>query len=222
MARARRFAAVVFDMDGTLTRPGAINFARLRARLALPPGADILTHTAQQPLHLRAAAYAIIAEEEALGLRNVAPMQGAAELFAALPQLRAPALRTGILTRNSDAVLQATHAALALPHTFDLMLSRDWRGGPPKPHPAALLHMAAAWGLAPELCVMVGDHSDDVLAGRSAGFYTVAIGEDAEARALADLAISSLAELVPLLAQSLPAAADAAAASAAAVSAPSQ
>ncbi len=199
----RRFLAAVFDMDGTLTRPGAINFARLRSRLALPPGADILTHTAQQPLHLRAAAYAIIAEEEELGLKNVQAMAGAVELFTALPHLRGPRLRTGILTRNSDAVLQRTHAALALPHEFDLMLSRDWPGGPPKPHPAALLHMAAAWGIAPCSCIMVGDHSDDVMAGRNAGYYTVAIGEDAEARALADHAIDSLAELLPLLSQTL-------------------
>jgi phosphoglycolate phosphatase len=127
-------------------------------------------------------------------------MHGAAELFAALPQLREPALRTGILTRTSDAVLQATHAALALPHAFDLTLSRDWPGGPPKPHPAALLHMAAAWGLPPSACVMVGDHSDDLLAGRAAGFFTVLIGEDVAARAHADHCITSLAELVPLLA----------------------
>ncbi len=199
-ATRRRFLACVFDLDGTLTRPGAIDFARLRARLAIPPGADILGHTAAQPPERRAAAHAIIAEEEELGLANVQAMTGAAELCAFFRQRAAPQLRTGILTRNNDSVMHRTLAGLALPHAFDLTLSRDWPGGPPKPHPAALLHMAAAWGLPPSACVMVGDHSDDLLAGRAAGFFTVLIGEDVAARAHADHCITSLAELVPLLA----------------------
>jgi phosphoglycolate phosphatase-like HAD superfamily hydrolase len=191
----------VFDLDGTLTRPGAIDFARLRARLALQPGEDILGHTAALPTPAqRAAAHAIIAEEEELGLARVEAMAGAAELCAFFPQRPPPLLRTGVLTRNSERVMERTLAALALPHAFDLTLSRDWPGGPPKPHPAALLHMAAAWGLAPADCVMVGDHSDDLLAGRAAGFTTVLIGEDREARAHADHCITSLAELLPLLA----------------------
>jgi len=44
----------------------------------------------------------------------------------------------------------------------------------PKPHPAPLLHAAAALGVAPSRCVYVGDDARDVQAGRAAGMSTVA------------------------------------------------
>ena len=42
--------AVLFDLDGTLSRPGAIDFLRLRARLAMPPShPDCCAATRQRP-----------------------------------------------------------------------------------------------------------------------------------------------------------------------------
>jgi hypothetical protein len=58
----RRLRALVLDMDGTLTMPGAIDFARMRARLLMPPaGGDILTHVASDPA-LQSARAAIVEE----------------------------------------------------------------------------------------------------------------------------------------------------------------
>lgn len=194
----RRISAVVFDLDGTLTLPGAIDFARMRERIRCPKASDILAHVEQSPAAERAALHAIIAEEEELGLARVQPMAGTTELFAHL-RARTPRLLTGILTRNNASVMERTLRQLALPWSFDMELSRDWSGGPPKPHPAALLHMARQWGLHPSDCMMVGDSDDDILAGSAAGFTTVAIGRDAKALALAQHSIQSLAELVPIL-----------------------
>ena len=194
----RRVSAVVFDLDGTLTLPGAIDFARMRERILCPSTSDILAHVEQRPLAERAALHAMIAEEEELGLARVQPMVGTTELFAHL-RARTPRLLTGILTRNNNSVMARTLSQMALPWSFDLELSRDWSGGPPKPHPAALLHMAHQWGVEPSECIMVGDSDDDVLAGRAAGFTTVAIGKDARAVALAHHSIQSLAELVAIL-----------------------
>ena len=192
----RAFRAIVFDLDGTLTAPGAIDFARLRARLRAPAGVDVLTHAGADPELL-----AIIAEEEELGLQRARLNAGAPELLAFLQQQRAPRLFTGILTRNNDAVLRRTLAALPplAAHAFDAALSRDWPGGPPKPHPAALLHMAREWRVETSQCIMVGDWVDDIAAGKGAGFHTVAIGTDAATRGMADAAIDSLAELIPML-----------------------
>ncbi|MGZ6779075.1 MAG: HAD-IA family hydrolase, partial [Mycobacterium sp.] len=45
-----------------------------------------------------------------------------------------------------------------------------------KPHPAPLLEAARRIGVAPELCVYVGDDKRDVEAGRAAGMATVVAG----------------------------------------------
>lgn len=69
-----------------------------------------------------------------------------------------------------------------------------------KPHPAPVLAAAAALGVPPEACVMVGDTTMDVLAGRRAGAQTVGVlcgfGEQAELeRAGANLVLTTTAEL---------------------------
>ena len=58
------FAALVFDMDGTLTRP-ALNFMDIRAELGLPPGEDLVRQIdALGPREQRAAWAVIEAHEE--------------------------------------------------------------------------------------------------------------------------------------------------------------
>ena len=58
---ARRLRAVVFDLDGTLSRPGAIDFLRLRARLAMPSShLDILEWCKAQPAERHAALLRVV------------------------------------------------------------------------------------------------------------------------------------------------------------------
>lgn len=204
----RTIRAVVFDLDGTLSKPGAIDFARLRRRLQIPASSDILSWAKQQP-HA-SELLGIIAEEEELGLANLQRMDGLEELFLHL-RSRAPLLRTGILTRNSESVMHrslhtlgfhspsvAQEGAAPPLHTFDMLLSREW--GPPKPHPAALLHMAASWGVEPFEMVMIGDSGDDTLAAKAAGAIAISIGDDAEAQQHAHHRIpNDLKHLIPLL-----------------------
>ena len=192
---ARKVSAIVFDLDGTLTKPNAINFARLRERLQCPAGVDVLEYSKGRPDLQR-----IIEEEEEEALARVELNEGAAELFAHLNSRPGTArLFTGILTRNNEKTMHKTLAALPLEHKFDLLVSREWEGGPPKPHPAALQWMASTWKVPPEHCVMVGDWKDDILAGMGASFYTVAIGDDATTRSLAHHSVSSLSELIDLV-----------------------
>ena len=200
----RRLRAIVCDMDGTLTVPGSIDFKRLRSRLACPPGVDVLTFCdlAASPEE-RAARHALIVEEEMLGLRDTRLMPDIAALarFAAAR----PSLRWALLTRNNKAA--AAHNVLALGAAgvrFDAVLSREWAGGPPKPHPAALLHLAGAWGYAPGELAMVGDAEDDIMCGRAAGATAVLIGGgegEPGAKENAHHCVASLTALVELLGQ---------------------
>jgi HAD superfamily hydrolase (TIGR01549 family) len=191
----------VFDLDGTLTKPGAIDFARLRARLAMPSShPDILGWTAEQPPHEREKLARIIEEEEQAGLDNLHLNTGAEALFAFLAA-RTPRLYSGVLTRNNEGVMRQSLARLDLlggRHAFDTLVSRDFAGAP-KPSPDGLLHMASAWRIHASEIFMVGDAPDDMQAARAAGALAVAIGDDAEAAQLAHRRVRTLCELVPLL-----------------------
>ncbi|HNT53382.1 MAG TPA: HAD family hydrolase [Anaerolineaceae bacterium] len=69
-----------------------------------------------------------------------------------------------------------------------------------KPFPHPIRHAAAALGVAPEHCLMIGDTTVDIRAGRAAGAQTVGVlcgfGSERELhRAGADLILNSTAEL---------------------------
>lgn len=88
-------------MDGTLTEPGQIDFQRIRKRLSIPDGADILTHIESLPsAEARDAALAVVVEEEVLGFHDVKLQAGAERVVDWLRRTRG--LRIGLATRNND------------------------------------------------------------------------------------------------------------------------
>jgi HAD superfamily hydrolase (TIGR01549 family) len=198
--------AVVFDMDGTLTMGGAIDFAEIRRRLAIPPGARILEHiaTAAVDEEERKRMMQVVVEEEEAGIARTAARE---DLVEATARLRDRGVRMALVTRNMRAAV--THFVdniLRDATVFDVCLDRSFH--PPKPEPACILHiMKEHWpDLGCHQVVMVGDHSDDILCGQRAGVRTVAIGsgDDADesfrsAAALADASVHTLHELVDLL-----------------------
>jgi phosphoglycolate phosphatase len=73
-----------------------------------------------------------------------------------------------------------------------------------KPSPDPILWVAEQLNLPPEACLMIGDTTVDMIAGKSAGAQTVGVlsgfGEEEELRAKgADLILPSVADLAPLL-----------------------
>lgn len=185
---------VVFDLDGTLTLPHAIDFKRMRERCGIPQGEDIIHWVNSQPEPERSRLHAIVEEEEEAGLARMALMPGALQLLDWLAERRVP---RAVLTRNNESAMLRTLALLERPDAFSVLLSRSFH--PPKPAPDALHHIASRWALHPSQLIMVGDSSDDMLAGRGAGALAVCIGADARARALADHVVESMEELLALL-----------------------
>ena len=193
---------VLFDMDGTLTRPGAIDFAAMRARVGAPAGVDVLAHVASfSSAAERDALLGIIVEEEERGLQRMELADHAREVLDFLAERRVP---RGLITRNNDAAMRRTVALLGRDDAFDVMLSRSFT--PTKPRPEPLLHIVEKWRLEPARVAMVGDAIDDVQCARAAGAFAILIGPDAQCRffkealPLADAAVASLAELRELLA----------------------
>ena len=161
----------VFDMDGTLT-VAVHDFTAIRVALEIPPEDDILTHLAALPAEVAATKHAWLLEHEReLALGSVAA-DGAVELVR---ELAARGYRLGILTRNARELAHVTLQAIGLADCFaaDDVLGRE--DAPPKPEPGGLLKLAAAWQVAPEEMVMVGDYRFDLDCGRAAGTRTVLV-----------------------------------------------
>lgn len=61
---------VVWDMDGTLTERGSIDFKRMRRRCKVPDGEDIIAFVRSRPPSEQGILNEILVEEERLGIKN--------------------------------------------------------------------------------------------------------------------------------------------------------
>ena len=166
-----RYRAVLFDFDGTLTHPGALDFAALRRALDCPPGTLILEHIDALPSEeLRAEKHRILDDFETAAARASMPNKGAEDTVRLL--LR-KGVRIGILTRNTRAsVLTSLVNFPSLKETdFGVILTRE-SGGRPKPSPDGVFTAAAALGVAVGSLLVVGDFVFDIAAGAAAGAAT--------------------------------------------------
>jgi HAD superfamily hydrolase (TIGR01549 family) len=158
--------AVVFDLDGTLTRP-VLDFARIRAEIGLAAdGRSIVDQMNALPGPERERAWAIMEAHEERAADVAEPNAGVGELFARIARL---GLLTAVVTRNSSRTAARALARLEL--GINRIIARD-AGLPIKPDPAALLALMREWRLAAPELLMVGDYRYDVEAGRAAGTLT--------------------------------------------------
>ena len=179
---------VIFDMDGTLTRP-VIDFAEMRRRLDLPEG-DILATIRAWPPERQRRAFAIIEALEADARERMALQPGARELLETLERL---GLERGLLTRNTLETVRRLQELI--PVRFSAVVTRDFPTF--KPDPAPALHIASLWRLPPSAILLVGDYRDDLICGRQAGMFTVLLLEarNRQWASLADWTVPSLDEL---------------------------
>ncbi len=193
--------AVLFDFDGTLTIPGAIDFEAMRSAVGCPPGRSILAYVESiaDPSRRREAESAIEAIELSAADR-AGEQPGAAELLA---YLRRTAIKIGILTRNSRASIERSLACMSgfSAADFDLIITRD-DDPAVKPSPEGVLAACARFDLSPSEVMVVGDYLYDVEAGQAAGAPTVFFDSAPErdfVRPTADYQIRSLPELIDLV-----------------------
>lgn len=190
-------AGAVFDLDGTLTAPGAIDFARIRERIGMRERGSILhwieAHVTD-PDEIREM-HAVIVDEETRGLERMQLANGFGALVDALTG-RAETLRTAISTRNNEDALEAFDALLrrsghpSSADLFHVQLARDHHSEhlgrviENKPSHEPVHEIVRLWGwterfrphvahehdaaLHDEL-IFLGDDIDDCLAARRAG-----------------------------------------------------
>ncbi|WP_077037555.1 HAD-IA family hydrolase [Pelomonas sp. KK5] len=210
------FAAVLFDLDGTLidSAPdlaGAANDMRAARGLA-PVAYELLRErcgsgargmlggafdVAPGDERFEPLKHEFLDLYEARMLRHTRVFDEVAVLLQDLT------LPWGIVTNKAERFALPIAAALGL-HRAAAVVGGDTTGHT-KPHPAPLLEAARRLGVEPARCLYVGDDERDVTAGRAAGMATAAVrwgyvghGKPIEAWG-ADFLLSVPGELLKLL-----------------------
>jgi HAD superfamily hydrolase (TIGR01509 family) len=220
---ASRVRGVLFDIDGTLadTDDQAVRFAaRVLSRLHVAStgrSSDMLARrlvmAAEGPANallnladrlmldelVRPAVNGIDRRREGRTQRSPTLVPGVEALLESL----AAKFRLAIVTTRGDVRTRRFLAASHLARFFtSVVTARSTRRTKPNPEP--VLRAAEQLGLSPQECVIVGDTTVDIRAGRAAGAQTIGVlcgfGEREELdRAGADLILTTTADLASVL-----------------------
>ncbi|MBZ8117178.1 HAD family hydrolase [Roseovarius sp. LXJ103] len=203
MRNTRHIEGIVFDKDGTLfdfhttwnvwtsdliqsladahdvppTRIAeAVQFDL--ATRAFHPDSPIIAATNREGAEAIASALPGVSvdmiEEEMMLSAAHAPLAPAVDLAPFLDDLKARGLKLGVMTNDSEYGARAHLTSAGVLERFDFVAGFD-SGFGGKPAPAPLLAFARSVGLDPEACVMVGDSTHDLMAGRAARMGTVGV-----------------------------------------------
>lgn len=177
----RTFAAVLFDMDGTLvdssaaivrcwatwaTERGLTQEQLLGAHGHGRPAADVVAQLV--PPEEVAQAAARVAELEVADVADVVQLPGVADLLAGLP-----VASWAVVTSCTRPLAAARTAAAGLPSPGALVTVDDVERG--KPDPACFVLGAARLGVDPADCLVVEDAPAGLAAARAAGCATLAV-----------------------------------------------
>lgn len=198
-----RVKGVLFDFDGTLTRPGLLDFAIIKKAMQCPADTAILEYIASLPPGKRRERCERILESfEAQSAERAEPNADAEDILLFLRSLD---MALGIITRNR---LCSVLAALrqfkdVAPSDFAAVITRE-NAAMPKPDPEGVLLAGERMGVPAKNLLVVGDYLFDIEAGRSAGATTVFLdnGTLSPHGALADFTISRLGELKEIITRS--------------------
>lgn len=178
--RPFRILGVIFDFDGTLTQPGALDFDALHEAVGCPREIGLLEFLSRlRDPEERRRKEAILNAAEIEAAERCRPNEGAAELVSFLHDNRVP---MAIITRNSRVAVDIAFAHLPEidPTWFEAILTRDLPVNP-KPFPDGVELAARKLGTERGNLLMVGDHDFDIEAGRRAGTITMFLRNDAKA-----------------------------------------
>jgi len=205
MVGAYRIDAVVFDFDGTLTEPGALDFSVIKMAIGCPDHTPVLEFMAQVTDPVRRADMARELDRfEMAGAAISRPNTGAEMILARIRQLGLP---VGILTRNSRASVERAlenfdQCTIA---DIDVLVNRE---DPVKIKPSGegVRLAASRLNVDPAHVLMVGDFLFDIQAGRRAGALTAYLtnGRPSPKDLDAHVVVQTLAELEPFLTDGAP------------------
>ena len=198
--------AVLFDFDGTLTKPGSIDFNLIKRAIGCPAESFILEYIETLGNHVqKKKAISALEEFENKAADSSEPNKGAEEL---LLYLRSNGLSTGIISRNSlESIKRSFHNFKEIKFSdFDVIITRD-NSVKPKPYADGVILAAKKLKVDVKELVVVGDFLFDIQAGKDAGSITVFLNNRLEhnfSDPESDYTISQLDELKDVIRPGLP------------------
>ena len=142
------------------------------------PGSVVIAATAAETADQIRRVLPDLEKDALLGRMNAAasgvPQIEAVPLVGYFDMLRALGFKLGIATNDAEAPARTHLTRAGVADHFDFIAGYDsGHGG--KPAPGQLLAFCAQTGLDPQTCLMVGDSTHDLHAGRAAGMWTVGV-----------------------------------------------
>ena len=168
--RTKRIKGVLFDFDGTLTLPGALDFPSIKKEMSCPPEMPVLEFIEVQSAEKRKILLEVLNIREALAAEQSQPNEGAERC---LSELKRRGILFGIHTRNSLLSVQRALGKFrdVWSEDFGAIMTRD--DCFPKPHPDGVIKASTKMGISVEELLVVGDYRFDIIAGSAAGACTV-------------------------------------------------
>lgn len=186
-------SAVIFDLDGTLTKPD-LDFDVVRRAMGVE--GPILEAMERMSAVKRNRAEKILLRYEQESAERAELNEGALEVVAACRERGHP---VAILTRNTRTTVRRVLDSFGI--VVDAVRTRD--DGAIKPSGEPVLALCELLRAQPERSWMVGDYLFDIIAGERAGARTVLMAGDQplpEFAARADYVITRLEQLLPIIA----------------------
>lgn len=183
---------IIFDMDGTITKP-KVDFAAIEREIGAKVG-FIIDYAERSSPEERTRALSILERFEAQAAIESELNEGVLEMLEFLSKKK---LKKAILTRNSrksvDTVLRKHNLH------FEYIVSRE--DAKPKPAPDPIFLLSKKMEIHTDHLLMVGDYKYDIMCGKAAGTRTVLLRykEYVETEVTPDFEITSIREVIEIV-----------------------
>lgn len=187
--------AVIFDLDGTITRP-FFDFDIIREEMGLDRNSGPVLESMQKMTEQqRRRAEEILHYHESRAVTESELNDGARQTLA---ELREDGIHIGILTRN----MRSNALAIARKHglKFDAIVDRE--DGPAKPDAFGVLRLCRQFGVKPDETMLVGDYLFDLLCAKAAGAVAVLLANHDRAGDFtehADFTVKSIDQILRII-----------------------
>jgi len=187
--------AVIFDLDGTITKP-YFDFDAIREEMGLDRNSGpVLEAMEKMNPPERKKAEEILNYHEQKAVIESELNEGAKETLLALS---AAGIKIGILTRNRRN--NASEIAHKHGLKFDAVVGRE--DGPVKPDAFGILHLCGKFGVEPKETILVGDYLFDLLCAKAAGAVAVLLTNNSRADEFAehaDFCIENISSILDII-----------------------
>jgi HAD superfamily hydrolase (TIGR01549 family) len=185
---------IIFDMDGTLTKPN-VDFAAIEREIGQKVG-FIIDYAERSSPEERSRALEILERHEAKAAIESELNDGVLEMLEVISRKK---IKMALLTRNSRKSVDTVFYKHRLHVHFEIIVSRE--DTKPKPAPDPIYLISEKMNIHTDHLLMVGDYKYDIMCGKAAGTKTVLLRykEYVETEVVPDFEINSIREVIHII-----------------------